>query len=476
MCTSVVVGEKATADGSFMIARSADSSAMKAQHFIIHESCDNPVGSVYSCAAHHGLNNFTYPLPAHSLRFTTVANWKTQLHGAVGFNELGVGLTGTESIFARDDALLVDPWNKETGISEDDIPDVILPRASSAKEACALLGSIIEEIGAAEGFGVGFIDDKDVWYLETGTAHQWLAHRCPPEKYMATGNQGRLRKYSPECPGMMASKNVVKFAAEHGFYDPAKGDFDFAAAYTRDDSRDRVYNDPRVWVMQKHFNPSIGQPVDDGRNFAVYLKPEAKITVDDLKFCLRNHYEGTDHDPYSNGLNGNEPWRPISVFRTYEAHILQVRPNMPKEIGCVIYIAFGMADLSCFMPFYQGLKSVPLHFGMGTDHADSVSLYWKFRKLQTLAMTDYPKLAPIVKKAFADHETQIAARMQVFEAAYTELAATDKKAADDLLQNFSLRIFAETEELVERLMNDLFTVRTNDIEKANFFRNRKNKD
>ena len=35
MCTSVVVGEKATADGSFMIARSADSSAMKAQHFII---------------------------------------------------------------------------------------------------------------------------------------------------------------------------------------------------------------------------------------------------------------------------------------------------------------------------------------------------------------------------------------------------------------------------------------------------------
>ena len=82
--------------------------------------------------------------------------------------------------------------------------------------------------------------------------------------------------------------------------------------------------------------------------------------MDDLKFCLRNHYEGTDHDPYSNGLNGNEPWRPISVFRTYEAHILQVRPNMPKEIGCVIYIAFGMADLSCFMPFYQGLKSVPL--------------------------------------------------------------------------------------------------------------------
>ena len=24
---------------------------------------------------------------------------------------------------------------------------------------------------------------------------------------------------------------------------------------------------------------------------------------------LRSHYEGTSHDPYTNGLNGKEPWR-----------------------------------------------------------------------------------------------------------------------------------------------------------------------
>ena len=475
-CTTVVVGSQASADGSLLIARSADSSALKAQHLLIHTATTNAKG-MYRSADHNGANKFEYPVAENGLRYTTVPNWKTQIHGATGFNEAGVGFSGTESIFARDDALKLDPYNEETGITEDDIPEVILPRAKTAREGVEILGKIVETIGAGEGFGVVLIDNNESWYFETGTGHQWLAQRTPKDKYFASGNQGRLQQYDPKSPDFMASKTLVQWATKNGFYDPKKdGEFNFSKAYTRDDYRDRDYNDPRVWVMQKHFNPSIEQPVDDGRNFAVYLKPEAKITVDDLKFCLRNHYEGTDHDPYSNGLNGNEPWRPISVFRTYEAHILQVRPNMPKEIGCVIYIAFGMADLSCFMPFYQGLKSVPLHFGMGTDHADSVSLYWKFRKLQTLAMTDYPKLAPIVKKAFADHETQIAARMQVFEAAYTELAATDKKAADDLLQNFSLRIFAETEELVERLMNDLFTVRTNDIEKANFFRNRKNKD
>ena len=115
MCTSVIVGEKATADGSFLLARSADSSALKAQHFVIHEAREWPEGSMYRTQDHKGATAFEWPQPAHSMRFTTVPNWQTQLHGAVGFNEAGVGLTGTESIFARDDALAIDPYNKASG-------------------------------------------------------------------------------------------------------------------------------------------------------------------------------------------------------------------------------------------------------------------------------------------------------------------------------------------------------------------------
>lgn len=155
--------------------------------------------------------------------------------------------------------------------------------------------------------------------------------------------------------------------------------------------------------------------VADGRNFDVYLKPEQPVTLQNLKDIMRNHFEGYAHDPYSFGLNGSEPWRPISVFRTYEAHILQVRPWMPREIGDVIYVAFGMACLSCFMPFYQGLDQVPAAFGEGTDHADDKSIYWKFRKLQTLAMTDFPTLAPIVQKKFAEHEAAMSEKQSAME-------------------------------------------------------------
>ena len=47
MCTTVIVGEKASYDGSFLMARSADSSALKAQHFVIHPAKEYPEGAMY---------------------------------------------------------------------------------------------------------------------------------------------------------------------------------------------------------------------------------------------------------------------------------------------------------------------------------------------------------------------------------------------------------------------------------------------
>ena len=422
-CTTLLVGNEASADGSMLVARSADSDALKAQHFVIHPAKQNQTG-VYSTKAHNGANDFTWPLPKNSLRYTTVPNWKTQLHGATGFNELGVGVSGTESIFASPKALAADPYVEDKGITEDDIPDIL-----------------------------------------------------PNNQYFATGNQGRLQDYDPKNPDMMASKNLIQFATEKGLYEPAKdGKFNFSKAYTRDDERDRTYNDPRVWTIQKEFNPSVNQDMAKGREFPVFMTPEKKMTLDDVKAVLRNHYEGTSHDPYTNGLNGKEPWRPVSVFRTYEAHVMQVRPWLPKEIGETTYIGLGMADLTAFVPYYSGLKAYPANYTMGTDKADDQSIYWKYRKLQTLTMTDYPKLAPIVKKAYKAWEDKVAKEQKEVEAEYLKMAKTDKPAADKMLNDFNLRIMADAEKLTEDLTNQLFTIRTKDIQSDIFFANAAKKD
>ena len=474
-CTTIITDKGATADGSFLVARSADSNALKAQHVVIHPATKNQKG-MYRTADHNGANHFEYPLPENGMRYTTVPNWKTQLHGATGFNEAGVGISGTESIFARDDALKIDPYVEDTGITEDDIPDVILPRVKTARDGVALLGKIVEEKGAGEGFGVVFVDDKELWYFETGTGHQWLARQVPKDQYFASGNQGRLQQYKANDPAFMASPTLVEFATKHGFYDPAKdGEFNFSKAYTRDDDRDRDYNDPRVWEIQRLLSPSVKQFMTEGRQFPVFMTPEKKLAVDDMKALLRNHFDGQWFDPYSNGLKTDTP-RPISVFRTYESHVMQVRPELPRAIGEVTYLAMGMSALSCYVPFYHGLSKIPAEYGQGTDKADDTSAYWKYRKLQTLVITDFPNLAPIVTSAYRAWEAEAAKKMAAFEKDYVELVKKDPKAAQTKLDEFNTALIRDAESLTERLTNEVFTARTASVQKANFFANRQKKD
>ena len=70
----------------------------------------------------------------------------------------------------------------------------------------------------------------------------------------------------------------------------------------------------------------------------------------------------------------------------------------------------------------------------------------------------------------------VAFRQAVIEEEYLKLSLEDPKRADDLLNNFNLRILAEAEELAERLLNEAFTTLTGEIQEKVFFRNNKNKD
>ncbi len=474
-CTTILVGPEATADGSMLIARSADSNAMKAQHFVVHPAAANQSG-MYRTKDHNGANAFEYPLAKNALAYTTVPNWKTQVHGAVGWNSAGVGVSGTESIYARDELLKLDPYVEDTGITEDDIHEVVLPRARSAREGVQILGGIVEKHGAGEGFGVAFIDQKEIWYLETGTGHQWIAQRLPRDVYFASANQGRLQQYKAGDENFLASPTLVSWAEQHGFYSAKDGAFNFSKVYTRDDGRDRAYNDPRVWQIQKTLTPSLKQDARDGRSFPVFARPEKPVTVSDMMRLMGDHYAGTGHDPYTGGLRGDEPYRPISVFRTYESHVMQVRPGLPRAIGEVTYLAMGMSALGIYVPFYQGYRAIPAEYRMGSDKVDSKSAYWRFRKLQTLAMTDYEHLAPVVRKAFNAYEEECRGKMAAFEADYVKTARSNPAKADADLQQFNTALVQRALSLAEEVENELFTLRTKSIQDKVFFKNNKQLD
>lgn len=76
-------------------------------------------------------------------------------------------------------------------------------QASSAREAAQLLGSLVERLGAGEGFGVLLADPQEAWYLETASGHHWAAQRVPDDAFFVSANQVRFQVRFPSsliCP------------------------------------------------------------------------------------------------------------------------------------------------------------------------------------------------------------------------------------------------------------------------------------
>ena len=462
-CTTIIIGKEQTADGSMIVSRSEDWDAMEAKNYEIFEATDNGPREFVAKDS-----PFRCELPEKALGYSALSPYNLHGHwGSAGFNTAGVGMSATESIFSNDEILKHDPL-VENGVAENSVFNITLPYVHTAREGVERLGMLIEKYGIAEGFGIGFVDSKEIWYLETACGHRWLACRMPKDKYFVTGNQSRFRTYDPkDKENYLASADLIEFAEKHGLYNPAQGAFDFHEAYARDVELDTTYNYPRVWGLQQFFSPSIKNDVTKN-TFPVFAKPEEKITLTKLRTAFRFHYDNTDHDPYLHS-NPKEPYRPVSIFRTTQTHLLQVRPELPQAIGCVNYVAMGMADLGVFLPLYQGITSYPEAYTKGTDESSADSAYWKFRKIMVLGMTNYNKYAPIIKETYAKFEAETDQRQREMEEEYLRIYKTQPLHAKDLLQAFSDKVLTDALKVADRLQEKLFTLMTKDIQQEYLF-------
>ena len=462
-CTTIIIGQEQTADGSMIVARSEDWDAMEAKNYEIFEDTDNGQREFVAKDS-----PFRCELPEKALGYSALSPYNLHGHwGSAGFNTAGVGMSATESIFSSDEILKHDPL-VENGVAENSVFNITLPYIRTAREGVERLGMLIEKYGIAEGFGIGFVDSKEIWYLETACGHRWLACRMPKDQYFVTGNQSRFRTYNPnDKENYLASADLIEFAEKHGLYNPAQGAFDFHEAYARDIKLDTTYNYPRVWGLQQLFSPEIKNDVTKN-TFPVFAKAAHKVTLTELRTAFRFHYDNTEHDPYLNS-NPKEPYRPVSIFRTTQTHLLQVRPELPQAIGCVNYVAMGMADLGVFLPLYQGITSYPEAYTKGNGESSDDSAYWKFRKIMVLGMTNYNKYAPIIKEAYAKFEAETDQRQREMEEEYLRIYKTQPLHAQDMLQAFSDKILNSALDLADRLQEKLFTLMTQDIQKEYLF-------
>lgn len=458
-CTSVLAGKNATVDGSVMIARNEDQYNAWGKKFVVHNRQTSSSPVIYKSTD----NGFEYPIGTLSYKYTATPDWNPY-HGIfeeAGINEYQVAVSATQSVDNNEIVQKIDPFNSNTGITESSIPSVLLPQIKSAREGVMLMGKIIDTLGAGEAFGMSIADTKEAWYLECGSAHEWVAVRVPDNCYMIVANQIRINHVNlKDSSNYLGSSNIIAFAEKNHLYKTSEGAFNFAKIFGTDNNDDYVYNYPRVWWGEKMLTPSANLKAG-GNNYPLFLKPDKRLSPVDIMSVLRSHYNDTEFDSVSESYDINNP-RPINVNFTEESHILQLRGWLPNPIGGVQWLLFGVPESSVYVRFYSGITDTPNEYKLGTDKYDDTSAYWDFRSLSALVNTHYIDFSPTVISSFNDFEKKEFDEQTVTDINAIKLYKNNVKDCYDYLTNYSNNLAISALKLAKDLESQIITNITNE--------------
>ena len=428
-CTTILVGKKASYDGSTMIARN-DDGHYDVKKLITVLPKDQP--RKYKSVISH----LEIDLPDNPLRYTSnpSVDGKDGVWPANGINELNVCMSATETITSNPNVLGADPYVKYKkaeegkeevpgGIGEEDLVLLVLPYIKSAKEGVIRLGSLLEKYGTYESNGIAFSDADSIWWLETIGGHHWIAKRVKDEEYVIMPNQFGLDNFDfkdafGEQKENMCSSDLLDFIKENHLDFNNDGKFNPRNVFGSHSDSDHVYNTPRGWFMGRYFNPRTFKWDGEDATFTPEsdfipwsLKPERKITVEDVKYILSSYYQGTPYNPYSKADNPKKGiYRPIGISRTGVMAILQVRGYMPKEIQALEWICFGANPFNSALALYANVDLFPDYVSKVTLDTSTENFYWTNRLIGALADPNYGATIQLIERyqaAVANYSHQI---------------------------------------------------------------------
>lgn len=413
-CTTILVGKKASYDGSTMIARNDDSPSGRftpKKYVVVHP--DEQPRKYISVLSHVEID-----LPDNPMRYTAVPN---ALEGdgiwaASGVNEANVAMTATETITSNPRVLGADPLvvyqpakdgqeEIKGGIGEEDIVCLVLPYIHSAREGVKRLGSLLEQYGTYEMNGIAFQDAEEIWWLETIGGHHWMARKVPDDVYVIMPNQLGIDQFNledafSEQKEYMCSADLKDFIEKYHLNLAMDGVLNPRDAFGSHDDSDHVYNTPRAWYMGRCLNPHTWRWDGLAADFTPYsdnipwcMVPEKKVTVEDVKYVLSSHFQGTSYDPYAGYGESNMrgAYRSIGINRNDFMSLIQINDNRPDDIQAIQWLAFASNAFNVMVPFYADIETTPDYLSNTTGDVSTDNFYWSSRMIAAMADASYKK-------------------------------------------------------------------------------------
>ena len=465
-CTTILVGKKASYDGSTMIARNDDSSngkftAKKLQ--VIHPE---NMPRIYKSV----LSKFEVELPENPLQYTAMPNAVEGdgMWAAAGVNIENIGMTATETITSNARVLGADPLVKD-GFGEEDIVMITLPYIHSAKEGIKRLGLLLEQYGTYESNGIAFSDVDSIWYMETIGGHHWIARRVPDESYVMMPNQFGIDEFDFEdaCSNeneYMCSKDLKEFIEENHLNLSQDDHFNPRYAFGSHSDSDHVYNSPRAWYMGRYFNPTTydwdnphGKYSPESDELPWCLVPEKKITPSDVKYILSSHYQGTPYDPYGKSTESSlkGKYRTIGINRTDFVALIQLNGHKIKECQAIEWIAEGSNVFNTMVPLFAHMNTAPEYLANTTKDVSTDNFYWASRLIGALADASYGNSITEIDR----YQLAVEAKGNAIVKKYEKLIE-DAQDKDEAIQSANEEIVEMLKQETNKVLNKVLYIRS----------------
>ena len=457
-CTNLIVGKKASVDGSVLVSYNADDYGMFG-HLCHYPAGTHQKGEMrkifdWDTGEYHG------EIPEAPVTYNVIGN----------INEFQLSI-GETTYGGREEMI------DTTGILDyGSLIYVTLQRAKTAREAISVMTSLVEKYGyCSSGETFSICDPNEAWIMEmmgTGPGSKgvvWVAMRIPDDAICAHANQSRIGKFDiKDKKNVVCSKNVISYARKMGWFTGRDADFSWKNTYARPDFSGRRFCDARVWSFFNHYQKGFDRYLPwalgkdpNAEDMPLWIVPDRKLSVHDVQMGMRDHYEGTAMALDTTNVGGGiyqMPYRPtplqfkvdgktyfnerpISTQQTAFSFVSQLRSWMPREIGGVIWFGNDDANMIAYTPVYCGNTVQPECYN--TPGADAVTFsdknaFWVCNWVSNMVYPRYSQLFPALKEVRDSLEQSYFAQQAQVEAKALELQQTNRDEAVKYLNNYSV--------------------------------------
>ena len=451
-CTNFLAGKGATVDGSTLVTYAADSYSLYGALYH-YPAATYPPGTMLDI---HEWDTGEY------LGQITQAERTYSVIGNMNEHQLCIG----ETTFGGRPELV-----DTTGIMDyGSLIYVTLQRARTAREAIRTMDALVQEYGyysSGESFSIA--DPDEVWIMELigkGPGRKgavWVARRLPDDCVSAHANQARITTFPKNDPeNCLYSPDVISFAREMGYYKGKDKDFSFSDTYAPLDFGGLFWCEARVWTFFRKLDPGMDRfasyVVGDSRErMPLWIKPDRKISAQDMKEFMRDQFEGTPFDVPANELSG--PFhtklrfgplsfmvdsveysieRPVATQQTGFSFVAQMRGWLPDAVGGILWFGVDDAATSLYVPMYCGIQDVPACYRVGNGSLleySPTSAFWTYNAVANFAYGRYEHMLPDIKRVQVEWETYFNTLVPAVDSLAASLPEAEARA---LLTDFSV--------------------------------------